>query len=68
MRTDGRRHQDASPVGASFLFCGLFLVVVDLASVGRVLVSWCFFVLLICLVLVSFLLYFVILVSLLLVV
>ena len=34
MRADGRRHQDASPVGASFLFCGLFLVVVDLASVG----------------------------------
>ena len=50
------------------MFCGLFLVVVDLGSVGRVLVSWCFFVLLICLVLVSFLLYFVILVSLLLVV
>jgi hypothetical protein len=56
VRAEAGRHQDASPVGASFLFYGLFLLVIDLASVGLVLVSWCFFVLLICLVLVSLLL------------
>ena len=38
VRARRRRHRDASPVGASFLFCDLFLLVVDLASVGLVLV------------------------------